>query len=338
VSDARRAAAAARRAAELSRQRGVPEPLRTLVNQAAPWVRNRLSPPKTAARALKPEALRRARFPMLTLASDRLPLTDAFLERNRALGIDHVLCVTTAAADPPEAPDLSWIRPRDASAPTLLGAVNHLAHRWLSGRWTLFLMPHEVFVFPRMETRRLADLAQHLDDDRRRCLHAAVIDVYSDAPCADLGERYARERLFDPEGYFQFAGLQETIEIRGGPLARIAFAGAPHRAPMLQRIVFVRWEPHFRFLRFRQQARPLLLNRAHKPWEVSITAALLRHGALEDGRAAPGFAEGLGFEDEIGRIDAPAPAPGWLDTDFAARFDGSAALTARGLMGPGRWF
>lgn len=338
VDDPRRAAAAARARAGMAEPKRR-EPWRTAHGVILPWLRNRFARPEIREARLNAAALRAARRLAVVMTAEGLPVTEPFLEHHRRLGVDHFLCLLIGDAPTPDAPDISWARLAVRAPSALLGAVNHLTHRWGADRWVLFLLPHEFLVYPRMETRSLADLVQHLEDDRRQSLHAVIVDLYGDAPVADLVARRAAERCFDPIGYFQFAASHNRLEIRGGPLARVASAAAPHRAPMLQRIVFVRWESHFRFLRFRQLARPLKLNRAHKPGEVSITGVLQRHGALTpEGRAAQALGDALGFEDEIGRIDAPAAAPGWFDPAEAERFSGAADLEAAGLMGPGRWF
>jgi hypothetical protein len=108
---------------------------------------------------------------------------------------------------------------------------------------------------------------------------------------------------------------------------------------LLQRIALVRWQPHCRFLRFRQYARPMKLNRAHKRDDVSITGALLRHGAVDsDGRLAPAFGDVLGFEDEVGRIDGPTDPPDWVHHETPEVFRTAADLERHGLMSAGRWF
>jgi hypothetical protein len=337
--DARRAAAAARARAEAESTPQRREPWRTAHGVVLPWLRNRFDRPQLRNAQINVDALRATRRLAIVVASRELPTTEPFFAHHRELGVQHFLCLLLGDAPASEAPDISCVRLSKAAPASILKAVNHLAYRWGLNRWVLFLLPHEFLVYPRMETRSLADLVQHLDDDRRHTMHAAIIDLYGQQPVADLAERRATERFFDPTGYFQFAASHNRVEIRGGPLARIADAAAPHRAPMLQRIVLARWAPHYRFVRFRQLARPLKLNRAHKPGEVSITGALLRHGALTpDGRAAPALGDALGFEDEIGCVTRPAKAPVWFDPSQAVRFTESADLVAAGLMGPGRWF
>jgi hypothetical protein len=312
---------------------------RAITDVAAPWLWNRLTRIAMNEEALHPAALRRARIPALVLANDRLPITAPFLDHHRALGVDHFLCVTTGRHIPEQAPDVSWVRPRHSGAAATLCAVNHLAHRWLPGRWVLFLMPHEFFVFPRMESRGLADLTDHLQDDRRNALHTVVIDLFGDRGAADLAERRLSERWYDPVDYVQQTGRYPALAIRGGPTAHAAARGGARQAPLLQRIALVRWQPHCRFLRFRQYARPMKLNRAHKRDDVSITGALLRHGAVDsDGRLAPAFGDALGFEDEVGRIDGPTDPPDWVDHETPEVFRTAADLERHGLMSAGRWF
>jgi hypothetical protein len=260
------------------------------------------------------------------------------LDHHRRLGVDHFLCLDGGGGCS-EAGDVSVVPVAAADGPTLLGAVNAAARRWGVGRWVLFLLPHEFLVYPFMETRSLADVVQHLSDDRRRVAHAVTVDMYGRRAAGDLATRRVVERHFDAAGYVQFAGLEGGVEIRGGPLLRAHHADRPERAPVLQRIVLVAWRPHFRFTRFRRLGRPRLINRAHRAGEVSLSAALLRYGALaRDGSPPCRIADGGGFEDDYGRLAAEDGVPAWYEESLATEFRESGRLIEAGLMSAGRWF
>lgn len=321
------------------------EPRHTVEAFVLPYLRHRWR-----GRRLRVEAgagLAAARLPALVVVAEATPVTAAFLDHHRGLGVDHFLCLALGTAEVAAGDDVSVVRLGRPSPPALLAAVNAAAQRWTAGRWVLFLLPHERFVYPHATTRPLADLVQHLEDDRRTTLHAVTVDLYGraaaggdDPSAGDLAARRAQETCFDGWGYVQFPGRRRSVEIRGGPGLRAFHAAAPEQAPMLQRIALVRWRDWYHFSRFRQLAHPLPLNRAHRPWEVSITGALLRHDAwpADSGEAPRRLGDGFGFEDELVTRPPAAAAPAWYDPALARPYAGPSSLIEAGLMSPGRWF
>jgi hypothetical protein len=333
------AARAARDRADLARRLRPTGLRRWLVCEAAPWLRNRRAGRGLDESGVDGPGLARARVAALVVATERLPLSEAFLDHHRRMGVDRFLGLALGDAATPAARDVSWARLGDAAPAAVVRAVGGLAARWRPGAWTLFLLPNEFFVYPHADHRGLRDLVQHLEDDRRLAMHAATIDLYGPECSGDLARLAAGARWFDPFGYVQHAGLDGVTEVRGGPLARLGTPDAPHLAPTLQRIALVRWAAHHEFVRFRQRTRLLALNRAHKPGEVSITGALLRFGALGAEGAPVGRLSGAaGLQDEYGDLTAPPRPSGWFDPGFAAAYGGPADLVRLGLMSPGRWF
>jgi hypothetical protein len=314
------------------------EPRHTVEAFVLPYLRHRRAAARLDAGGVR-AGLADARRLALVVVPAALPVTAAFLDHHRALGVEHFLCLRWGDAAVPAAADVSAVdlgTPDDAG---LLAAVNAAAQRWGAGRWLLFLLPHEHLVYPYAESRVLAELVQHLEDDRRSTLHCAVVDLYGGGP-PDPAGRPRGDHRFDGWGYVQSAGRRRSIEIRGGPGLRAFHAEAPARAPRLQRIALVYWRPWYHFVRFRQLANPLALNRAHRPGEVSITGALLRYGAWPSTRTRPPRTVGrrLGFEDEcVGPADATGP-PEWYDEGLARAYLGTPSLIEAGLMSPGRWF
>jgi hypothetical protein len=340
MNDLRGAVDRARARAEADRP--AREPRHTLEAFVVPYLRHRRGGTRLrAAPGRHPERARARRLAIVVVPA-ALPLTAAFLDHHRALGVEHFLCLALGDAPVPAAADISAVRIGHPSAVRLLATLNAAAQRWGSGRWVLFLLPHEFLVYPYMETRGLADLVQHLEDDRRTTLHAVTLDLYgASSSGGELVERRRLETCFDGWGYVQFPGRRRSVEIRGGPGLRAFHAAAPEAAPMLQRIVLVAWRPWYHFVRFRQLAVPLALNRAHRPGEVSISGVLLRYGAWPARTATPTvpLADRLGFEDErVASAAAAAGAPQWYDPALAHAYEGSASLVEAGLMSAGRWF
>lgn len=307
------------------------EPRHTVEAFVLPYLRHRWLGARL--RAEEASALAAARLPAIVVVPEATPLSAGFLAHHRGLGVDHFLCLALGDAEVTAADDVSVVRLGRPAPRALLAAVNAAAQRWASGRWVLFLLANELFVYPHLRTRSLADLVQHLEDDRRLTLHAVTVDLYGSRAAAE-------ERVFDGWGYVQFPGRRRSVEIRGGPGLRAFHAERPEDAPMLQRIALVQWRPWYHFSRFRQLANPLALNRAHRTWEVSITGGLLRHGAwpAHNGAAPTRLGARLGFEDELVTCTAGAEVPAWYDDGLACAYEGPASLVDAGLMSAGRWF
>ena len=132
-----------------------------------------------------------------------------------------------------------------------------------------------------METRSLQALAQFLEDDHRPCLHALLVDAYSDRPLAEtrLGEGedpFAVCPFFDRDGYLQQESWGNSTWVQGGPRMRAHFADRPEQAPALNKIPFVRWKRHLPL----QHVDPRRLAAAAEP------GARAERG-LDHGRALP---------------------------------------------------
>ena len=114
-----------------------------------------------------------------------------------------------------------------------------LIHRFCMDKWTLCVDSDELFVFPYMETRTLADLTRQLGDCDRSALWAVRIETYGALPLTrcEIGE--CQTRLFDSTGYLQSRGPHGQILVTGGLAERIrqlhhglgaADAGEPREA------------------------------------------------------------------------------------------------------------
>ena len=122
-------------------------------------------------------------------------------------------------------------------------------------------------------------LAQFLEDDQRPCLHALLLDAYSDRPLEEtrLGEGddpFAVCPFFDRDGYLQREGWGNGTWVQGGPRLRAHFPDRPEQAPALNKIRFVRWRRHYHYNLSTHDAWPRRLNRAHAQDLVSTTGVL----------------------------------------------------------------
>jgi hypothetical protein len=223
---------------------------------------------------------------------------------------------------------------------------NDLLRRHAIDRWCVVVDPDEFLVYPHMETRDLAALTQFLEDDKRPCLHALLVDAYSDRPldATVLGpgdDPFAVCPFFDRDGYVQTLGWGNGIWIRGGPRLRKYFHDNPVAAPALNKIPLIRWQRPYHYRQSTHNAWPRRLNWAHAEGEVSTTGALfhfklvstLSEKAAEEARRNQHYDGGREYAHYRRVAAAEFFAPG-----ISTRYEGSGQLVELGLMSPGRWF
>jgi hypothetical protein len=277
----------------------------------------------------------------------------AFVAHYRALGVGHFLVVDNGSTDgfrewAAGEPDISvWYTEASykASAFGMLWC-NDLLRRHAQNRWAVVVDPDEFLVYPRMETRDLRALTQFLEDDRRPCLHALLLDAYSDRPLGEtvLGpgdDPFAVCPYFDRDGYVQRAGWGNGTWIQGGPRMRAHFHDSPGEAPALNKIPLIRWKRPYHFRHSTHDAWPRRLNRAHATGEVSPTGALfhfklvsaLREKAAEEATRGEHYDGGREYAHYRRAGAAEFFVPG-----ISTRYQGSGQLVGLGLMSPGRWF
>lgn len=277
----------------------------------------------------------------------------AFADYYRRLGVGHFLVVDNGSTDgfrdwAAEQPDVSvWTTGASykASAFGMLW-LNDLLRRHARNRWCVVVDPDEFLVYPNMETRDLHALTQFLEDDRRPCMHALLIDAYSDRPLEEtvLGagaDPFDVCPFFDRDGYVQFPGWGNGTWIQGGPRQRRYFADDPGGAPALNKIPLIRWKRPYHFRHSTHDAFPRRLNRAHAEGEVSVTGALF-HFKLVSALTAKAAEEAERNEHydggrEYAHYRLPSAAEFFVP-GISTRYRDPAQLVALGLMSPGRWF
>lgn len=86
----------------------------------------------------------------------------------------------------------------------------------LAGRWVVWLWNGEFLLFPFCETRRLAELAAFLTDERRCGLYTYALDLYShDLPEASVAPDGV-SLSFDNAGYYAFPRENKELKVFGG--------------------------------------------------------------------------------------------------------------------------
>jgi hypothetical protein len=276
-----------------------------------------------------------------------------FARYYRNLGVRHFLVVDNGSTDSfpewaKEQPDFSVWRTTASYRDSRFGMLwlNDLLRRHGAGHWCVAVDPDEFLVYPYMETRSLRALANFLEEEKRHCFHAVLLDAYSDRNLEETileeaSDPFAVCQFFDSDGYIQVPGWGGSLWVRGGPRLRIHSAGNPNEAPALNKIPFIKWRSHFHYRRSTHDARPLYLNKAHTPGEVSPTGALfhfkmvapLLGKAEEEMKRSEHYAGGREYKLYLEKRDLCCYEP-----DLSVRYENPRQLIELGIMSPGKWF
>lgn len=282
---------------------------------------------------------------------DRLP---AFADYYRRLGVDHFLIVDNGSTDGlmewvRQQPDVSVWRTEASYQKAAFGMrwINDLLRRHGRGRWCVVCDPDEFLVYPRIETRDLRALTSFLEDDKRKVMHAVLVDAYSDRRLSQTVLRAGEDPFevcpyFDRDGYIQYPGWGGTTWIRGGPRLRVHFKDTDvWHAPALNKIPLIKWRWYYHYRNSMHDARPRRLNAAHDPGRRSVTGVLfhfkfvasLVQKADEEAERGQHWGNGIQYEQYRDNADVVL-----YDEGISARYTGPQQLVDLGLMSPAAWF
>lgn len=287
------------------------------------------------------------------LRNERMRM-EAFTNYYRGLGVRHFLVIDNDSDDgfmdwASRQTDVSVWHTTASYKASNFGMlwVNDLMRKHCCGHWCVVVDPDEFLVYPKMETRSLAALGQFLEDDKRYCMHALLIDAYSDRPLAETilaegDDPFDACPYFDGDGYIQSPGWGGGAWVQGGPRLRVHFADAPEKAPALNKIPFIKWRRYYHYRMSMHDAWPMRLNRAHSEGEVSTTGALfhfklvasLQQKAAEEAQRNEHYAGGR----EYSRYREESEAEFFAEGISLRRTGDSAQLVNLGLMSMGKWF
>ena len=278
----------------------------------------------------------------------------AFVDYYRGLGVGHFLVIDNGSTDgfrdwAAAQPDVSVWHTEASYRASAFGMLwcNDLLRRHAHNRWCVVVDPDEFLVYPHMETRDLRALTQFLEDDKRPCLHALLVDAYSDRPLDETvlaagDDPFAVCPFFDRDGYVQREGWGNGTWIQGGPRLRAHFHDSPAEAPALNKIPLIRWKRpyHYRHVDPRRLAAAAepgarggrgLADRRALPLQAG--SALARQG-----RRGGGAGRALRRRPRVRPLPARRAGAEFFAPGISARYEGPAQLVALGLMSPGRWF
>lgn len=289
-------------------------------------------------------------FACLRNEKTRMPF---FVEYYRNLGVKHFIFVDNNSNDG----FMDWARKESDVSVWHTAAsyknskfgmlwLNDLLRRYGVGHWNVVVDPDEFLVYPYMETRSLKALAAFLEEERRHCMHAVMLDTYSDRALKDTvlheGENpFEVCPYFDRDGYVQTESWGGSTWIRGGVRLRVHFSKNPGAAPALNKIPFIKWKENYHYNMSMHDIRPLMLNRAHSPNEVSTTGALfhfkmvasLAAKAQEEMNRKEHYAGGREYERyHATRVES------FYEPGVSVKYQSVKQLIELGIMSPGRWF
>lgn len=282
-------------------------------------------------------------------------LLPSFLDHHRRQGVDEFVFLdlsaegTLLARLAGDADCAVWRSRGTPDAGLAIFWLNYLRWRYGTSRWCLSIEPSELFVFPHCETRKIKDLIEFVETERRGHVYALVIEMYGEEPAAshDLSledHPLAALPFFDPYGYTTATpGRFRNVLVRGGVCRRALFSKSPRRAPAVNRVPLVKWQWYFVYLAGTRFILPRRLNLPHPPYHSSPTACLLRFALLDDevSLALAAKAEARQILGDGGGLCYPGlpdlrHLP--LKEDMSVRFTGSRNLLENELLSPGQWF
>lgn len=226
----------------------------------------------------------------------RLPF---FLDYYRKLGVDHFLIVDNGSDDGTreylaDQKDVSLWTTGAGYKQSRFGMdwLMHLLRRHGTGNWCLTVDVDEFLVYPFCETRPLRALTDWLDSTGSRAFAAMLLDMY---PKGSMHEQPYREgqNPFEIAQYFDSGNY--TIKrnwpylnlwIQGGPRARVFFADAPKKAPAMNKIPLVKWDPGYAYISSTHMMLPRGLNLTYEVGGGEKPSGCLLHAKFLDTFAA----------------------------------------------------
>jgi hypothetical protein len=282
----------------------------------------------------------------------RLPY---FLEHYRSLGVSHFLVVDNDSDDGTRNlllghRDVSLWHTAASYRASRFGMdwLGWLLWRYGHGHWCVTVDADELLLFPDCDRSSLPALASFLEARGLDAMGALMLELFPKGP---LGEQHYKAGdapqtvipYFDAYGYWaQRQPKMQNLWIQGGPRARSFFSDAPHRAPTLNKIPFVRWRRGYAYVNSTHNALPARLNRTYDEDGLEKPTGILLHTkflpdctqrARAEKQRGEHFAKASLYADYY---DSVAAGPDlWHPGAFC--FEGAAQLERLGLMQRGGW-
>lgn len=229
-----------------------------------------------------------------TMRNERVRLP-YFLDYYRRLGVDHFLIVDNASNDGTREyllgqADVSLWTTHAGYKQSRFGMdwMMHLLRRHGTGHWCLTVDVDEFLVYPFCETRPLRALTDWLDSAGTRSFSAMILDMY---PKGAMHEQPYREgqNPFDIAQYFDSGNYTvsrnptfRNLWIQGGPRARVFFSDRPKKAPAMNKIPLVKWDPAYAYVSSTHMMLPRGLNLVYETGGGEKPSGCLLHAKFLD--------------------------------------------------------
>ncbi|WP_407696709.1 glycosyltransferase family 2 protein [Sedimentitalea xiamensis] len=222
----------------------------------------------------------------------RLPY---FLEYYRTLGVGHFLIVDNGSDDGSadylaDQSDVSLWRTDASYSRSRFGMdwVTWLQIRHAHGHWTLVVDPDEFLIYPFCDTRPLRALTDWLDASSIKSFGAMLLDMYPkgtlDARRYTAGSDPLEIACWFDSGNYTIRKNRKfgNLWIQGGPRSRAFFAGAPEKAPALNKIPLVKWDRRYAYVSSTHMLLPRGLNQVYDEWGGEKASGVLLHAKFLD--------------------------------------------------------
>jgi Glycosyl transferase family 2 len=233
-----------------------------------------------------------------TMRNERVRLP-YFLKYYRDLGVDHFVIVDNGSDDGTlqllaAQPDVSVWSAEAGYKQARFGMdwTMHLLRRYGAGNWCLTVDVDEFLIYPFCETRPLRALTDWLDASSARSFSAMLLDMY---PKGAMHEQPYREgqnpveiaEFFDSGNYtINRNPAYSNLWIQGGPRARMFFKDSPDRAPAMNKIPLVKWDPSYAYVSSTHMMLPRRLNLVYDEGSGEKPSGCLLHAKFLDTFAA----------------------------------------------------
>lgn len=299
-------------------------------------------------------AIARAWCLVVVCVRNEYPRLPRFLGHYRHLGAAHFLFVDNASTDETESyllaqPDCSVWRAEGSYKAANFGMdwCNHLLAAHGNGKWCVTVDPDEFLLFPYCEQRGLRSLTRYMEACGQPSLFAPLMDVYSDQPLS----RTLLTTDTDPFAlcpYFDRFNLTQHWDeghgnfwVQGGVRMRRLFADLPMKAPALNKVPLIRWEPglHYVSSMHHTNRRDFNCTVRGNPQAVSGVLFHFKYVNLLTQKAAEEMRRGEHYDGSAeykAYLDAGDPV--LHDPEVSVRFTGTRQLRELGFMQAGGWF
>lgn len=230
----------------------------------------------------------------VTIRNERVRLP-FFLDYYRKLGIDHFLVIDNGSDDGSRdylaaQPDVSLWATRAGYRQSRYGIdwLMHLLRRHGSGNWCLTVDVDEFLVYPFCEARPLRALTDWLDNAGVRSFGAMLLDMY---PKGEMhGQPYREgQNPFEIAQYFDSGNYTIrrnwpylNLWVQGGPRARLFFGNEPKKAPAMNKIPLVKWDPSYAYVSSTHMLLPRGLNLTYEVAGGEKASGCLLHAKFLD--------------------------------------------------------